>query len=605
MTNEKRKGLVVSATSLLIFFACFMVGIGLAAASPSLSVDPSLTDNLSQSDTFAVEVIVDSEGASLDAVEFNLVYDTSALSMTGSSYSGLMGTQNSDVFVIENMTDDGNIFFSVADATPAAQAGNILTVNFKVKAGAADALYDLDLSGVSLVSGTSTLTGVSVNDGEAKVGDGDIVVEEDPFVQVVADSGSFSEGESFQATVVIDSKSNSVSAVEFDLAYDNSIFSLTGASYSGLMGAQDSDAFVIEDMTDDGSIYFSVADSTPAMQSGVLVTLDFEVNAGAADGSYLLDIQDATMVDGSTTIPGVDEIDDTVEVTNVPNTVPIANITSHTSGETVSQVEIISVVDDSGDDDVVSATFEIFADLDGDCNADDVGEDWSVLGEDTDGTDGWSVVFDTTTVPDGSYLIKATIDDGQDTSFEIICVTVYNPEGILLKPGWNFISVPEALETPDVNDVLTDFDSTVIDAVFYDDLSSGVNTMVIPTEFEPLKGYWIHNALEEDVVIVETYLQKSTTVPATPATVRLYPGWNAIGHTALEAQSADIALVAIGDSCIKIKGPWVPSANDYAFVGLNIVDGSELTGNFVTTADFQLDAYEGFYVLVQEECLLG
>ena len=605
MTNEKRKGLVVSATSLLIFFACFMVGIGLAAASPSLSVDPSLTDNLSQSDTFAVEVIVDSEGASLDAVEFNLVYDTSALSMTGSSYSGLMGTQNSDVFVIENMTDDGNIFFSVADATPAAQAGNILTVNFKVKAGVADALYDLDLSGVSLVSGTSTLTGVSVNDGEAKVGDGDIVVEEDPFVQVVADSGSFSEGESFQATVVIDSKSNSVSAVEFDLAYDNSILSLTGASYSGLMGAQDSDAFVIEDMTDDGSIYFSVADSTPAMQSGVLVTLDFEVNAGAADGSYLLDIQDATMVDGSTTIPGVDEIDDTVEVTNVPNTVPIANITSHTSGETVSQVEIISVVDDSGDDDVVSATFEIFADLDGDCNADDVGEDWSVLGEDTDGTDGWSVVFDTTTVPDGSYLIKATIDDGQDTSFEIICVTVYNPEGILLKPGWNFISVPEALETPDVNDVLTDFDSTVIDAVFYDDLSSGVNTMVIPTEFEPLKGYWIHNALEEDVVIVETYLQKSTTVPATPATVRLYPGWNAIGHTALEAQSADIALVAIGDSCIKIKGPWVPSANDYAFVGLNIVDGSELTGNFVTTADFQLDAYEGFYVLVQEECLLG
>ena len=313
---------------------------------------------------------------------------------------------------------------------------------------------------------------------------------------------------------------------------------------------------------------------------------------------------DVELLDGANEVPDVIVTDGTVAVTTVPAIPPIADITSHTSGETLSQVEIISVEDDSGDDDVVSATFEIFADLDGDCNADDVGEEWSVLGVDTDGADGWKVVFDTTTVPDGTYLIKATLDDGKDTSFETICVTVYNPAGILLKPGWNFISVPEALENPGVNDVLTDLDAAV-DAIFYDDLSSGVNTMVIPTDFEPLKGYWIHNAQDDDVIILETYIQKSTTVPATPATLKLYQGWNAIGHTALDAQPATVALIAIGDDCIKIKGPWVPSANDYAYVGLNIADGSSLTGNFVTMADFQMDAYEGFYVLVQEECLLG
>ncbi|WP_407282420.1 cohesin domain-containing protein [Methanolobus sp. WCC1] len=606
MTNEKMKGFVVSATSLLIFLACFMVGIGLAAAAPSLSVDPALTDDLSPSDTFAVEVVVDSAGSPVEALEFDLDYDTSVLTMTGATYSGLMGTDGSDVLLVGDLaTDDGSLSFVAAatSSTPSALAGTVLTVNFEVKAGAADGLYDLDLSDISLVSGGSALGGVAENDGEAQIGE--VVVEDEPSIEVVADAGTFAEGETFQATVMINSQSYTVSAVEFNLAYDSSTLSLTGASYSGLMGAESSDVILIKDMTDDGEISFSAADKTPATQSGALLTLDFVVKTGATDGTYALDLMDSTMVDGSTAIDDLTEVDGSVEVKIVPAIPPIADITSHTSGETLSQVEIISVEDDSGDDDVVSATFEIFADLDGDCNADDVGEDWSVLGVDTDGTDGWSVVFDSTTVPDGTYLIKATIDDGQDTSFEIICVTVYNPAGILLKPGWNFISVPEALENPAVADVLTDFDSTVIDAVFYDDLSSGVNTMVIPTEFEPLKGYWIHNAMDEDVIILETYIQKSTTVPATPATLQLYPGWNAIGHTALEAQSADIALMAIGDDCLKVMGPWVPSANNYAYIGLNIEDGSSLTGNFVTIYDFQMDAYEGFYVLVQEECLLG
>jgi hypothetical protein len=348
---------------------------------------------------------------------------------------------------------------------------------------------------------------------------------------------------------------------------------------------------------------YGLAGTISEPKVGDFITIEFEA-ASTADGSYSLDLMDVELLDGSNEVPDVIVTGGSVDVTTVPAIPPIADITSHTSGETLSQIEIISVEDDSGDDDVESATFEIFADLDGDCNADDVGEEWSVMGVDTNATDGLSIVFDSTTVPDGTYLIKATIDDGQDTSFEIICVTVYNPAGILLKPGWNFISVPETLENPAVADVLTGLD-TAVDIVFYDDLSSGVHIMSTPTDFEPLKGYWVHNALDEDVIILETYLQKSTTVPSTPATLQLYPGWNAIGHTALVEQPATTALVAIGDDCIKIMGPWVPSANNYAYVGLNIEDGSGLTGNFVTTADFQMDAYEGFYVLVQEECLLG
>ncbi|ETA69166.1 cohesin domain-containing protein [Methanolobus tindarius DSM 2278] len=608
MNVNKMKGFAESAAFLLIFSACILIGIGSAAATATVTVDDSAAQALSPGDTFDVVVTLDSDGSIVSTLGVELMYDSTVLDVVSITQNGLFGaTANVDYIPDPANGDDdaGTIYYALSGTTAEAKNGDFITVEFTVLPAVADGAYPLELSMVDLLYGATEVP-YSAVDGTATVGD-EVVEDEYPEVYVSPSTTNVDAGDTFEVKIKLDSMGEDVSTMEISLAYDSDALTVLGITQNGLFGAVENvDYIVVPGSGDDGSglIMYGLAGTISEPKVGDFITIEFEA-ASTADGSYSLDLMDVELLDGSNEVPDVIVTGGSVDVTTVPAIPPIADITSHTSGETLSQIEIISVEDDSGDDDVVSATFEIFADLDGDCNADDVGEDWSVLGVDTNGTDGWSVVFDSTTVPDGNYLIKATIDDGQDTSFEIICVTVYNPAGILLKPGWNFISVPEALENPAVADVLTDFDSTVIDAVFYDDLSSGVNTMVIPTEFEPLKGYWIHNAMDEDVIILETYIQKSTTVPATPATLQLYPGWNAIGHTALEAQSADIALMAIGDDCLKVMGPWVPSANNYAYIGLNIEDGSSLTGNFVTIYDFQMDAYEGFYVLVQEECLLG
>jgi hypothetical protein len=493
MTNKKMRGMVVSATSLLIFCACFMVSIGLAAAAPSLSIDPALTNGLAPGDTFSVTVNVNSDGISLDGLEFKLAYDTTTLSVTDATYDGLMGAEGSDVLTFKNFADDGEISFAAADNNPASQIGTVITVDFAVKAGAADGMYDLDLMDGILVNGINAIPGLVINDGEAQVGD-DIVIppEEDPFVQIIADSGTFGEGESFQATVVLDSQDYTVSGVELSLMYDNSAISVTGATYESLMGPEGSDVMIIKDLTDDGKISFSAVDNTPSMQNGDLLTIDFEVKTGAPDGFYDLDLMDVTVVNGINAIPGVDAIDDTVHI----NTVPAVN-------------------------------------------------------------------------------------------------------GIVLMPGWNLISIPETLEDPLVETVLQDFNSTVIDSVFYDDASTGI--MVNPTDFEPLKAYWVHNNLTTCVVINKEYL--TPMVPSTPPSLMLYPGWNAVGHTASVELSAEVALATIDDCYFKVQGPWIPSTSEYAYIGYNQEINSE--DNHVSTDEFSMDVYEGYYVFVGEECMLA
>jgi hypothetical protein len=336
------------------------------------------------------------------------------------------------------------------------------------------------------------------------------------------------------------------------------------------------------------------------MQAGTLLTIDFEVKVGAVDGTYDLDLTGVTLVNGGAAIAGVDVLDDTVEISSVPNVVPIAEIISHTDGDVVSKTQIVEVVDNSGQDDIETATFAVFADTNSNCIDDDVGNVWTVFATDNDGSDGWTGVLDTTSVPDGQYLIKATLDDGKDSAFNTVCVEVYNPEGIILLPGWNLISFPETLEDATIDSVLQDFDDTEIDSVFYDDASTGM--MVVPTSFEPLKAYWVHNNLDEEVVIIKDYL--TPKVPSTPPSLRLYPGWNAVGHNAKVELSAEISLSTIDDCYVKVTGPWVSSASEYAYVGYNGVEGV-INGNQVGTDVFDMNVYEGYYVFVDEECVLA
>ncbi|SFM23338.1 cohesin domain-containing protein [Methanolobus profundi] len=612
MNDKKLRGFAEKTALLLIFCTCILLGMSAAAATATVAVDDSAAQGLSPGDTFSVPVTLDSDGDIVSSLSVELMYDPSAVSVAGITQNGLFGTvQNTDYIIAQGSGDDGagTIYYGIVgtSTTAGVKDGDFITVEFEVLPATANGSYPLELGDVELLYGAIPFT-TSTEDGVVTVGEDVVVVDEYPEVYVFPATIYANTGDTFEAKVKLDSDGEIVSALYVELAYDPSVLSVVGITQNGLFGAVESTDYILAQGSGDdgaGTIIYGIAGTTAEAKAGDFITVEFEVLLSAADGSYSLDLMNVELLNGADEVSDAVVTDGAVEITNIPNVVPDPEIISHTDGEIVSQVEIVEVSDASGEDDIMSTTVEIFADLNEDCTADDVGEDWVVIGTDTDGTDGWKVVLDTTTVPDGKYLVRATMDDGRDTGFYTVCVTVYNPDGILLQPGWNFISVPEALENPGVNDVLADFDSTIVDTVLYDDISSGTNSMVIPTEFEPLKGYWVHNNLDEDIVILEEYLQKATTMPTTPASLHLYPGWNAIGHTALDEQSAEVALVAIDGCYIKVRGPWVPSANEYAYIGLNIDDGSELTGNFVTTADFKLDAYEGFYVLVQEECLLG
>lgn len=574
-----------------------------APAEPEVMITPEMSGPVGPGDTFQVEIEVDSAEENLRAVNLQMGYDPAVLKVNSVTDNQLLGA---GALVAPGSGDDGvgTITYGIAStAGPYAPvAGTMLTIEFEVQAGAATGTYGLALDNVVLKDANAAdILGVLVTGASVQVvqpGDGPVTVPEVMISPV--SSGPYDIGDTFQIEVDVTSGDYNLRAISIQMNYDETALQVNSITNNDLLGAG---ALVAPDSgyyNDAGIILYGIAstgDYTP--KAGSMLTIEFEVKAGAVDGIYDLALNNVVLRDeANVNIPGVVVTDGTVEVSTVPNVVPEPEIISHADGDVVSKTQIVEVVDNSGQDDIIKATFEVFADINENCMDDDVGQVWTVFGTDEEGSDGWTAALDTTTVPDGQYLIRATLYDGKDSAFHTICVRVYNPEGIMLLPGWNLISFPETLENPDIDHVLQDYDDTQIDAVFYYDASSGM--MVVPDSFEPLKAYWIHNNMEAEVVINEDYL--TAKVPSTPPSLRLYPGWNAIGHNAQVDLSADIALKTIDSSYDKITGPWVASAGEHAYVGYNGVEGV-VNANHVGTDVFKMNVYEGYFVYVTKECV--
>jgi hypothetical protein len=63
-------------TALLLVFSLFVaIGIGTAAATPSVSIHPELTEDLCPEQTFTVTVEVDSDTHNLRTLSLDLTYD--------------------------------------------------------------------------------------------------------------------------------------------------------------------------------------------------------------------------------------------------------------------------------------------------------------------------------------------------------------------------------------------------------------------------------------------------------------------------------------------------------------------------------------------------
>lgn len=156
-----------SICSVLTLFILILT-VGTVSAA-SVIISHGSQSGLSSGDTFSVDIDVDSVDNILRSAEFSVAYDTSAMSVTDATYSGLMDPGS---ITIEDFADDGEISFSVADTTPATQAGTMLTVEFRVEDDVEDGTYSLDFREVRLIDenyndlgGTATGSTVTIGTG--------------------------------------------------------------------------------------------------------------------------------------------------------------------------------------------------------------------------------------------------------------------------------------------------------------------------------------------------------------------------------------------------------------------------------------------------------
>jgi len=203
----------------------------------------------------------------------------------------------------------------------------------------------------------------------------------------------------------------------------------------------------------------------------------------------------------------------------------------------------------------------------------------------------------------GAYVFSGTITDeganevavGGDTSIEVLL-----PEGIVLDSGWNYISVPYKLNDSSVGKVMAGVNYSAL--TYYNAETAaweGVSTI------EPLKAYWIE--VPEDAVGTQVIMEENLEpmVPASPAYIVVYEGWNAIGYTdSTDTLSAELTLASIDVSYMTVLGPWNPVTMTYECVGHNGEMGP-ISGKHVGTDIFEMSPYGGYWVYATEDCVLN
>jgi hypothetical protein len=186
----------------LIIFSGMAI-IGTVTAAPTVSIDPASTTGLSPSDTFSIDVLVNSTSYNLRACTVDLTFNSSALTADSVTYKDLLGTATD---ILESPDSDiiaGRVRYGVARklaVNPSEpESGTFITVNFTVNPGASNGTYTLHLTNVTLKDENNTaIPDVMVSDGTVTVAakgdfDGDEDVDFDDFVEFAGAYGT-SEG---------------------------------------------------------------------------------------------------------------------------------------------------------------------------------------------------------------------------------------------------------------------------------------------------------------------------------------------------------------------------------------------------------------------------
>jgi len=131
---------------------------------------------------------------------------------------------------------------------------------------------------------------------------------------------------------------------------------------------------------------------------------------------------------------------------------------------------------------------------------------------------------------------------------------------LYLQSGWNFISTPYALTTPNVATLFAPIMGDVDSFWSWDAATqSWVAYDAATTEMEPLNGYWVK--MNSPAVLTLTYA--SSTVPGIP-TKPVYPGWDTTGLTVTSPWNVKEALNSIDNNYALLIG-WDALGQAYEF----------------------------------------
>nr|WP_319507559.1 S-layer protein domain-containing protein [uncultured Methanolobus sp.] len=565
-------------------------------------------------------VKVDSDGYALNVINLQLNYDPSVITVGNITDNGLFGE---DTLIVPGSGDAGEgllIYEVVANEVNLLPiSGDIFTIDFIVKEDAADGVYNLELKNVTLIDeNATTIPDVVVSNTTFRVSNASNVL---PIVDIILpnDSGILSGIQNIEAV---------------DLSGDDDVVSTAFIIYADTNGdgqADDGYQWVLSSTDNDGSDGWNIEFISNELPNGkYLLRVVMTDGSGVSTEDKSIEINNANspfsmlkvVSKKGYLVPGED-FQATIKM--ISNGYPLESISLQLNYDP-SIITFTGITDEGllgnnttvetaiGGNNVIASVvygINVTEAINESISGDLLTIDFKVTENATEGTydlDLENVVFrdeDDTVIPDtvviDTVILIANVTDPIDAEpVDDTDEDEGNTIGIILQPGWNLISFPVNMDEPSIDDVLKDFRDDEIDIVFYDDSSSGI--MTVPSEFEPLKGYWVHNNMSGSVVIDENYLDPK--IPSGPPSLRLYPGWNAIGHTAKIQLPAEYALITIDDFYTEVRGPWIPAEEEYAYVSYNNEEGT-LGGNQVGTDVFSMNMYEGYYVFVEDECVLA
>jgi len=207
------------------------------------------------------------------------------------------------------------------------------------------------------------------------------------------------------------------------------------------------------------------------------------------------------------------------------------------------------------------------------------------------GTFVWNCTVDTSDLKSGEKVLIVT-----DTNGDIFGVGYFSILGESVTPsltlvkGWNFVSVPKALDAS-CNTAVKLFgsvDTGGAAVLEYNASSQSWEQVTANTVIKPLSAYWIYS--KTAVTIPLTY----SDVPTAPGVKSLYPGWNAVGLSAATDTAASSFFAGLE---WRVAVPWNSENGAY---DLSIVNG----GTGVNSADRMLSLGSGCWLYVEEADVL-